>query len=88
MEQSGWTRDPKTEDEIEDEIEDDNWSPMLWIWVAPQPTDAECGYHAILNAWSFALGLNPNPDNHMPWNRQLRNDLLDVIHLSRTGHAD
>jgi hypothetical protein len=53
-----------------------------WMPVAPQRGDAECGYHTILNAWSLALGLSINPENHLPWSDQFFHDLQDVLHLA------
>ncbi|KAH6882138.1 hypothetical protein BKA58DRAFT_350775 [Alternaria rosae] len=59
-----------------------------WIPVAPQPTDDECGYYAILNAWALALGLQPNINFFPSWTAQFFQDLVDVIHIARVGRAD
>ncbi|KAI4942131.1 hypothetical protein J4E91_010330 [Alternaria rosae] len=59
-----------------------------WIPVAPQPTDNECGYYTILNAWALALGLQPNINVFPSWTAQFFQDLVDVIHIARVGRAD
>ncbi|KAI4682346.1 uncharacterized protein J4E88_005236 [Alternaria novae-zelandiae] len=59
-----------------------------WIPVAPQPTDNECGYYTILNAWALALGLQPNINFFPSWTAQFFQDLIDVIHIARVGRAD
>lgn len=59
-----------------------------WIPVAPQPTDNECGYYAILNAWALALGLQPNINFFPSWTAQFFQDVVDVIHIARVGRAD
>jgi hypothetical protein len=60
----------------------------MWIQCAQQPNHAECGYHAILNAWALALGLEVNPNFASNWNAQFFTDLQDVVHLARLGLAD
>ncbi|KAG9194492.1 hypothetical protein G6011_04527 [Alternaria panax] len=59
-----------------------------WVPVAAQPTDVECGYHTILNAWALALGLRPNVDFFPLWTNEFFRDLIDVIHIARVGRAD
>jgi hypothetical protein len=59
-----------------------------WIPVSQQPTDNECGYYAILNGWTLALGLLPDPNVILDWSDQFFSDLQDVIHLARLGRAD
>jgi hypothetical protein len=59
-----------------------------WLPSAHQPSDDECGYYTILNAWSLALGLQPNPDAHPDWDDLFFRDLQDVLHLARIGRAD
>ncbi|KAF1919559.1 hypothetical protein BDU57DRAFT_569220, partial [Ampelomyces quisqualis] len=58
-----------------------------WIPSSQQPSDNECSYYAIMNAWSLALGLQPDPDAIIDWSDQFFSDLLDVVHLARIGQA-
>ncbi|KAH4015563.1 hypothetical protein HBI95_163550 [Parastagonospora nodorum] len=58
-----------------------------WLPSATQPSDNECGYYVILNAWSIALGLETNPDVCLDWSDTFFRDLQDVIHLARIGRA-
>ncbi|KAJ4368013.1 hypothetical protein N0V83_006368 [Neocucurbitaria cava] len=59
-----------------------------WIPVSQQPSDNECGYYTILNAWTLALGLLPNPNIHHDWNDQFFSDVNNLVHLARLGRAD
>jgi hypothetical protein len=59
-----------------------------WIPVSQQPTDNECGYYTILNGWTLALGLLPDPNAVLDWSDEFFNDLRDVVHLARIGRAD
>jgi hypothetical protein len=63
-------------------------SYTTWLPTPQQPTGDECGYYVILNAWSLALGLQPDPNANLDWSDQFFCDLLDVIHLARIGRAD
>lgn len=33
-----------------------------WVPVSQQPSDCECGHYTIMNGWTLALGLTPNPN--------------------------
>jgi hypothetical protein len=56
-----------------------------WLPTAMQPGSDECGYYAILNAWSLALGLEPDPKADLVWDEQFCTDIRDLIHLARVG---
>jgi hypothetical protein len=56
-----------------------------WLPTAMQPGSDECGYYAILNAWSLALGLEPDPKADLVWDEQFCTDIRDLIHLARIG---
>ncbi|KAI4686869.1 uncharacterized protein J4E84_005240 [Alternaria hordeiaustralica] len=56
--------------------------------ISQQPSDNECGYYTILNGWSLALGLTPDPTANVEWTDQFHSDLQDVVHLARVGRAD
>ncbi|KAF2645958.1 hypothetical protein P280DRAFT_532395 [Massarina eburnea CBS 473.64] len=60
-----------------------------WIPCALQTANWTCGYHTILNAWSYVLGLQPNINFHQDWSStsQFFRDLQDVVHLARVGGA-
>lgn len=58
-----------------------------WIPVSQQPAENECGYYTILHGWTLALGLLPDPDAVLDWTDAMFNDLQNVIHLARLGHA-
>lgn len=58
-----------------------------WLPSSIQPSDNECGYYVILNAWSVALGLETNPDVCLDWSDNFFRDLQDIIHLARIGRA-
>jgi hypothetical protein len=60
----------------------------IWLPASQQPSDAECGYYVILNAWALALGLEPDPAVHIDWNDEFFQDLKDIIHLARMGRVD
>jgi hypothetical protein len=60
----------------------------IWIPASQQPSSSECGYYTILNAWSLALGLEPDPDADINWNDQSFEDLQNIVHLARMGKAD
>ncbi|KAF2032494.1 hypothetical protein EK21DRAFT_60679 [Setomelanomma holmii] len=59
-----------------------------WVPTAQQCSDCYCGYHVILNAWSLALGLEPDPAVQLDWNDEFYRNLQDVVHLARMGRAD
>ncbi|CAO2654568.1 Nn.00g113010.m01.CDS01 [Neocucurbitaria sp. VM-36] len=61
-----------------------------WIPVSQQPSDDECGYYTIFNAWTLALGLLPNPDPNLclDWTDQFFYDVKNLLHLARMGHVD
>ncbi|CAN9132980.1 unnamed protein product [Alternaria alternata] len=59
-----------------------------WVPVSQQPSDCECGYYTIMNGWTLALGLTPNPNANIEWTDRFYGDLQDVIHLARIGRAD
>jgi hypothetical protein len=67
---SGWGRKDFTEDELEANLPEET----TWLYTSQQPKDYECGYHVIMNAWSLALGLEPNVDAHIDWNDQFFQD--------------
>jgi hypothetical protein len=59
-----------------------------WLQTSQQPKAFECGYYVVMNAWSLALGLEPNVDAHIDWNDQFFQDLLDVMHFARMGRLN
>ncbi|KAH0372115.1 hypothetical protein KCU65_g1241, partial [Aureobasidium melanogenum] len=56
--------------------------------IAQQPSDWECGYLTILNAWCLALGMKPGAQKHdaTSFNRIL--ELIDMVNLSMAGFMD
>lgn len=61
---------------------------ITWLSTSHQPTDEECSYYTIMNAWSLALGLELDPDLRFDWKDQFFIDLRDIVHLARTGRVD
>lgn len=59
-----------------------------WIPCAQQPTESECGYYAIIFAWSLALGLELNPHAAPIWDDSMFMEVLDIAHLARLGLVD
>lgn len=55
---SQWCHSTWTQDAVEDMLP----SETIWAPSAQQPTDAECGYYVVLNAWTLVLGLQPDPN--------------------------
>jgi hypothetical protein len=81
---SQWLRKLFPEDEWDDHLP----KQTTWVPVSQQPSDSECGYYTILNGWSLALGLTPNPSANIEWTDRFYSELQDVIHLARIGQAD
>ncbi|KAF2845505.1 hypothetical protein T440DRAFT_511574 [Plenodomus tracheiphilus IPT5] len=63
-----------------------NWTRNI-IPVSQQPSEAECGYYVILNAWILALGLQPNPRVRVDWSDGFFENLMDLVHLTRMGYT-
>ncbi|KAF5847477.1 hypothetical protein GGP41_000174 [Bipolaris sorokiniana] len=59
-----------------------------WVETARQPTANECGYFTILNAWGLVMGLELNQNVRLRWTDSFFQELQDVVHLVRLGHAD
>ncbi|KAH9874345.1 hypothetical protein IAQ61_003534 [Plenodomus lingam] len=59
-----------------------------YIPVSQQPTQSECGYYVIINAWILALGLQPDSSVRVDWSDEFFEDLINLIHLTRIGKAD
>ncbi|XP_014557301.1 hypothetical protein COCVIDRAFT_97548 [Bipolaris victoriae FI3] len=59
-----------------------------WVETARQPSANECGYFTILNAWGLAMGLELNQDVRLRWTDSFFQELQDMVHLVRLGHAD
>jgi hypothetical protein len=81
---SGWWRNtftPETGEQLRS-------TQVQWLPASKQPSDNECAYYVILNAWTLALGLQPNPDVHIDWSDRFFRDLLDVVHLARMGKVN
>ncbi|RMZ72421.1 Alpha-glucuronidase [Pyrenophora seminiperda CCB06] len=55
---------------------------------AVQPGSDECAYFSVLNAWGLALGLQLNPAAKLKWTDKFFQQLQDILHLARHGHAD
>ncbi|EMD86295.1 hypothetical protein COCC4DRAFT_135004 [Bipolaris maydis ATCC 48331] len=59
-----------------------------WVETARQPSSNECGYFTILNAWGLAMGLELNQDVRLRWTDSFFQELQDMVHLVRLGHAN
>ncbi|EUC42995.1 hypothetical protein COCMIDRAFT_102053 [Bipolaris oryzae ATCC 44560] len=59
-----------------------------WVETARQPSANECGYFTILKAWGLAMGLELNPDVRLRWTDSFFQEVQDIVHLVRLGHAD
>jgi hypothetical protein len=68
-------------------MEDHTPTHTTWLPASQQPSDDECAYYVIMNAWSLALGLQPDPSVHLQWTDQFFQDLQDIVHLARLGKA-
>jgi hypothetical protein len=79
-----WGSNISTKQTLEDRLP----TRTMWLPTSQQPTDDECAYYVIMNAWALALGLQPDPNVRIQWTDRFFEELQDIIHLARLGKVN
>jgi hypothetical protein len=79
-----WLPEELSDPVVEDVQADARFGPVVEVRVAEQSANWSCGLHTILNAWTIAMNLTPNPnfwadDNHREAFYDLATKMVNLV---------